>query len=219
MGFLDIFRKKTPKVTHHEESEVFDTTSNILRTVTKDGKLQIDYIDEKPDFKKGYDSTRLVLETTPENINGYKIYTGKVSWYNQDDAIMMDGNDSRHIGMTVRMGIEPYLIRTNDEYTKLVMEVLLNKNRVKSYHERGLIDNPDIPCGNYVGEIKIKEDDSYSKNFNTFIGTFIHNMPEVRQVRAQYQERKRIERAKQARREQLYKELQELDSPDSDARF
>jgi len=44
-------------------------------------------------------------------------------------------------------------------------------------------------------------------------------MPAVRQVRAQYQERQRIEKAKQARREELYKELQDLDSPDSDARF
>ena len=44
-------------------------------------------------------------------------------------------------------------------------------------------------------------------------------MPAVRQVRAQYQERKRIEKAKQARIEELNKELHDLDSLYSDARF
>lgn len=218
MGFLDIFRKKTPKVTQYDMPEPYYASEHILRDITADGKLQIDYT-EKPDFRKDYDSTRLVLETIPENLNGYRVYTGKVCWYNQTDAIMFDGNDSRHIGLTVRMEVEPNLLRTNDEYVTWVMKELLNKNRVRSYHERGLIDNPDVPCGNYVGEIETKQDGSFGKIFDNFIGTYVHNMPAVRQVRAQYQERQRIEKAKQARREELYKELQDLDSPDSDARF
>ena len=218
MGFLDIFRKKAKVETHYDIPEPHSAREHILREITDDGKLQIDYI-EKPDFKKDYDSTRLVLETIPENINGCRVYTGKVSWYNQNDAIMFDGNDSRHIGLTVRMEVEPNLLRTNDEYVSWVMKGLLNKNRVRSYHERGLIDNPDVPCGNYVGGIETKSDGSFRKIFNNIIGSYVHNMPTVRQARAQYQERKRIERAKQARREQLYKELHDLDSPDSDARF
>ena len=121
MGFLDIFRKKTPKVTHSDMPEPYYASEHILRNITDDGKLQRDYI-EKPDFKKDYDSTRLVLETIPENINGYRVYTGKVSWYNQKDAIMLDGNDSRHIGLTVRMAVEPNLLRTNDEYVSWVMK-------------------------------------------------------------------------------------------------
>ena len=203
MGFLDIFRKKTPKVTHSDMPEPYYASEHILRNITDDGKLQIDYI-EKPDFKKDYDSTRLVLETIPENINGYRVYTGKVSWYNQKDAIM---------------AVEPNLLRTNDEYVSWVMKGLLNKNRVRAYHERGLIDNPDVPCGNYVGGIEVKADGSFKKVFDNFTGTYVHNMPAVRQVRAQYQERKRIEKAKQARIEELNKELHDLDSLYSDARF
>lgn len=218
MGFLDIFRKKTPKVTHSDMPEPYYASEHILRNITDDGKLQIDYI-EKLDFKKDYDSTRLVLETIPENINGYRVYTGKVSWYNQKDAIMLDGNDSRHIGLTVRMAVEPNLLRTNDEYVSWVMKGLLNKNRVRAYHERGLIDNPDVPCGNYVGGIEVKADGSFKKVFDNFTGTYVHNMPAVRQVRAQHQERKRIEKAKQARIEELNKELHDLDSLYSDARF
>ena len=65
MGFLDIFRKKTPKVTHSDMPEPYYASEHILRNITDDGKLQIDYI-EKLDFKKDYDSTRLVLETIPE---------------------------------------------------------------------------------------------------------------------------------------------------------
>lgn len=218
MGLLDIFRKKTSKVTNYDMPEPYYVSEPILREITTDGKLQIDYMEE-PDFRKPYDSTRLVLETIPENINGYKVYTGKVCWYNQNDTIMFDGNDSRHRGWTVRMEVEPTLLRTNDEYVSWVMVALLNRSRVKSYIERGLLDNPDVLCGNYVGGIETNPDGSFGKNFDSFIGTYVHNMPAVRQARAQYQERKRIERAKQARREELYKELQDLDSPDSDARF
>lgn len=132
---------------------------------------------------------------------------------------MLDGNDSRHIGLTVRMAVEPNLLRTNDEYVSWVMKGLLNKNRVHAYHERGLIDNPDVPCGNYVGGIEVNADGSFKKVFDNFTGTYVHNMPAVRQVRAQYQERKRIEKAKQARIEELNKELHDLDSLYSDARF
>lgn len=218
MGFLDLFRKKTKKVTRYDVPEANDEAAHVLREITDDGKLQIDYM-EKPDFRKPYDSTRLVLETIPENINGNKVYTGKVSWYNQGDTIMFDNNDSRHRGWTIRMEVEPTLLRTNDEYVRWVMVGLLNRSRVQSYIERGLIDNPDVPCGNYVGGIDAKPDESFGKIFDNFIGTYVHNMPAVRQARAQYQERKRIEIAKQARREELYKELHDLDSPNSDARF
>lgn len=218
MGFLDLFRKKTQKVTRYDDPEADNEAAHVLREITDDGKLQIDYM-EKPDFRKPYDSTRLVLETIPENINGYKVYTGKVSWYNQGDTIMFDNNDSRHRGWTVRMEVEPTLLRTNDEYVSWVMVELLNRSRVQSYIEKGLIDNPDVPCGNYVGGIDAKPDGSFGKIFDNFIGTYVHNMPAVRQTREQYQERKRIERAKQARREQLRKELHDLDSPDSDVRF
>lgn len=218
MGFLDLFRKKTKKVTRYNDPETDNEAAHVLREITDDGKLQIDYM-EKPDSRKPYDSTRLVLETIPENINGYKVYTGKVSWYNQGDTIMFDNNDSRHRGWTIRMGVEPTLLRTNDEYVSCVMVELLNRSRVQSYIERGLVDNPDVPCGNYVGGIETNPDGSFGKIFDNFIGTYVHNMPAVRQARAQYQERKRIERAKQARREELYKELQDLDSPDGDARF
>lgn len=218
MGFLDIFRRKTSEVPHYNTPEADDTSGHILREVTEDGKLQIDYIAER-DFRKDYDSTRLVLETIPENINGYRVYTGKVSWYNQNDAIMFDGNDSRHRGLTVRMEVEPNLLRANDEYVSWVMLALLNKNRVRSYYERGLTDNPDRPCGNYVGGIEMKSDGSFGKIYDSFIGTFVHNMPAVRQARAQHQERQRIERAKDARRQQLYKELNDLNNPYSDTRF
>lgn len=218
MGFLDIFKKKTPKVTHSAMPEPYYASEHILRDITADGKLQIDYI-EKIDVKRDYDSTRLVLETITENINGYRVYTGKVSWYNQNDAIMLDGNDSRNIGLTVRMEVEPNLLRTNDEYVSWLMKELLNKNRVCSYHERGLIDNPDVPCGNYVGGIEVKSDGSFKNIFDNFIGTYVHNMPAVRQERTKYQARQRTEKAKEAWREQLNKELHDLDSPYSGARF
>ena len=218
MGFLDIFRRKTPDVNHYIEPDLIDAEPHVLREVTADGKLQIDYIG-KTDFRKPYDCTRLVLETIPENINGYMIYTGKVSWYNKTDTIMFDGNDTRHNGLTVRMEVEPNLLRTNDEYTRFVMVYLLEKNRVRSYYERGFIDNPDKPCGNYIGGIVVGKDVKYEKIFDSFIGTAVHNMPAIRQVRAQYQERQRIERAKEARIQQLYKELHDLENPDSDARF
>lgn len=219
MGFLDIFRKKAPMQEQYENSRVADANYRIIRTVTDDGKLQIDYIDGKPDFRKFYDSTRLVLESAPENINGYMLHTGKVSWYNQTDAIMFDGNDSRHDALTVRMEIDPNLVRTNDEYTKCLMQELLDKNRVLTYQERGLTDNPDRPCGNYVGGVAMGRNGNYTKTYDSFIGTTVHNMPAIRQARAQYQEEQRIKRAKEARRQELYKELDDLNNPDSDARF
>ena len=46
MGFLDIFRKKTPKVIHYDMPEPYYASEHILRNITDDGKLQIDYIEK-----------------------------------------------------------------------------------------------------------------------------------------------------------------------------
>ncbi len=190
-------------------------TISIRRSISPEGYTQIDF-GVSNGGQNSY-CTRLVLEPRPERINYHKVYTGKVSWYNTLDTMYFDkGNmrDPRNRGPKIRLSVDPDLLQTDNEYTEIVMGDLLSKNRVTSYMNRGLTENPDIPCGNYVGGVRVLRNGRYDKFFDSKTGYYVHNLPEIARYRAGYQEKGRRNQAISRRKRQLYAEMEALDRTD-----
>lgn len=215
MGFLDFFRKSkepiepAPRVLQVEKNK-------IERTITRNGEIQIDFYRRTHDVRKDYDSTRLVISNKlPEYMYKSNVYDCKVSWYCESDAMMIDENDSRHDFKDIKLTVDPYLLQTDNAYATCLMYALLDKARVNDMLARGMVDNPDNPCGNYVGSVIFK-DGNYVKNFNRDIGRAVHNSKEMAQKRSVYQaeQRKKVEERKSEIRSQQLKLQEELDKLD-----
>ncbi len=148
MGFLDKFKRNSENniPVQKEEKLPFD----IKYSLTDDKKLQIDFLDRKADFKKGYDTTRLIINSQPmENI-----YNCSLSWYGENDCMMLDerGEFGRRIDYSgILAQIDFNLLQTDKNYCYFVMKNLLEKHRIEEYIQRGLSDTPDYPCGKYIG--------------------------------------------------------------------
>ena len=85
---------------------------------------------------------------------------------------------------------------------------------MEKYLENGLQENPEVPCGNYIGQLcYIPERGIYKKQFDPYIGDFSHNStPQVerrRQHKLKLEERKR--NAIKEKQEQIAKLQQEID--------
>ncbi len=144
---------------------------------------------------------------------GCNVYDCKVSWYHENDAIMLDEQDSRHDFKDIKLTVDPYLLQTDDAYTTCLMYALLDQSRVNDMLARGMVDNPDKPCGNYVGSV-ILNDGNYVKYFDDRVGMPVHHSKEMVEKRRVYQERESMRRAKDAKRKELQRQLYELDNPD-----
>ena len=57
--------------------------------------MQVDFYDKKADFRKLYDSTRLIMQGTV-NVNGDYVKDCLVSWYNRDNVVFIDNPDAGH---------------------------------------------------------------------------------------------------------------------------
>ena len=212
MGFLDLFRKSKEPV--EPAQRVPETEKNkIERTITRNGDIQIDFYRGTYDIRKDYDTTRLViLNKQPENMYECNVYDCKVSWYHKNDAIMLDEKDSRHDFKDIKLTVDPYLLQTDDAYTTCLMYALLDQSRVNDMLARGMVDNPDRPCGNYVGSVSFK-DGKYVKFFNNDVGRAVHNSKEMSEQRRVYQQEESKKRAVNTRRIELQRQLRELDNP------
>lgn len=179
MGLFDRFRKKEnnrSNITNPQmEAEQFPFTVDFEHS---GGKLQVDFHNKQPDFKKFYDTTRLVIGTTPLDIANHEVYNCLVSWYGQDDCIMLDdfGNEQsrRNDYKGVLAEIDLTLLKNDPNYCYMVMENLLDKKRVEGYLERGFQETPEIPCGLYIGGVA-KTENGYKKFFNAQIGQVSHD--------------------------------------------
>ena len=108
------------------------------------------------------------------------------------------------------------LLQNDPNYVHALMCNLLNRDRVMKYLQRGLQENPENPCGKYVGSIE-KSENTYKKVFDSNIGRISHNSPEmvaerktkreneIRNIRENlivenYDAKKALERAQELRR-------------------
>lgn len=215
MGFFN--RKKRQEPQKPMQRRMNPPAVRIERSWTKSGDLQIDFIEAKPKVGQFYDTTRLVLNMDPEIMAKKEVYTGKISWYNQDDAILLKpeyGEDSRHRGPLVRLEVDPDLLETDDTYTRVVMKGLLEQKRVNRYLDMGMQTNPQEPCGDYIGGVYPDK----GKIFSRDVGRKAHNDPVIADRRRKFQESERIRRAKDAKRADLYRQLHELDGNPYDYR-
>lgn len=220
MGFFDMFKKQNKNNIQQQPNAMpprkIENQNIIEYSCTEDGRLVVELTETLPKSNQFYDTTKLVIDNKQVNLAGEFVQNCMVAWYGQDDCVYLDGS-GRDMGRrgqykNVLAGIDTDLLLNDENYCAAVMRSLLTQRRVDEYLNRGLQDNPDIPCGKYVGEI-IKGDKGYSKFFKRGLGQASHNSPEMVSKRQRYQEqvRQRQEREKEEKRAQIAKLQQELD--------
>lgn len=225
MGILDIFKKKENKQKIQPEMngtpEMKQLPFEINYSSTSKGDLQVEFYNRQADFKDFYDITRLIVGRQPLNMAGEQVYNCAVSWYGQSDLQMLDKKTGKieslrannYRGVWAEINIQSLLNDPN--YCKIVMEELLNKKRVESYLERGLEEEPENPCGKYIGGVR-KINNGYGKFFSPEVGRVAHNselMIGRRKERREALEAKRQRdiAEKKAQVEKLKNEIREME--------
>lgn len=179
MGFFDIFKKKD-----NNENSKKTLPYSIKRN--DEGNIQIDYYEHKSKHDDFYDSTRLIID----KMAGDLAYC-RVSWYKQDDCVLIveEKEISRATHYTnVMANIDMNLLQKDPEYVCALICDLLNENRVERYLENGLEENPQNPCGEYMGYIKL-ENNKYKKYFDPEIGRQSHYSQKMQMKRQARKER------------------------------
>ena len=221
MGLLDKFRKKQPEKDQiHEEDNNKEFLRNAKFSMTKDGRLQVDFYDREADFRQFYDVTRLIASIDTINLGGHPVHNCVVSWYGENDAIMFDskGMDlsrrTQYREVLAEINLEQ--LRTDYNYCEAVMKGLLNKERVEKYLSRGLQENPENPCGKYIGGVRKTPENTYQKFFSKRAGEASHNSEFMinrrREVRENEEKRKQqLKTQKEAQIKKLQEEIEGLE--------
>lgn len=220
MGLLDRFKKKQPV----ERSQVEPETNNNLPfkvefNMTQDGRLQIDFYDKHAEFKQFYDTTRLIANLETFQLGGRSVRDCLVSWYGSGDAIYFDNNGAafgRYSDYTeILAEIDLEQLQTDQNYCYIVMKDLLSKQRVERYVNKGLEENPDTPCGKYIGGVRKTPENQYQKFFSVQTGKACHYSDFMvnrrREVReAKERRRQQIIEQKEAQIRKLQSEIEEM---------
>ncbi len=188
MGLLNKFKKeKNGNIQRTQEKSPYQ----LLFSKTKDDKVQLDFYDGKANFKQFYDTTRLIINRKIQ-IKNTILTEALISYYSENDAIMIN-KDGQEFGRRVQyekilMDVDTNLLQRNSNYCNYVMKNLLNKERVDEYLKRGLQENSEQPCGNYVGGVRTINN-GYRKVFDPIVGKMVHESLEMKQKREEDRER------------------------------
>lgn len=222
MGFFDRFKKSDKQIiedTVNNRQPEGQLPFNVEYSPTSNGNLQIEFYDEDSDFKKFYDTTRLIVSRQPLNIEGHQVYNCAVSWYGQNDCQMLDEKTGKfdslraqeYRGVLAEIDLE--LLQSDQNYCSMVMKGLLDKQRVERYLENGLQETPEHPCGKYIGGVR-KTEEGYGKFFSIIVGQASHNSELM--IKRRQQRREMVEAKKQKaiadKKAQIEKLQNELDS-------
>lgn len=219
MGLFDRFRKeKEQKEQPIIKEQVNELPFEVQFGETEDGRLQVDFYDNKADFKQFYDTTRLIANPQPLNSYGDKnVLNCIVSWYGQDDAQMLNKRTGQEIGRRaeyrgILAQIDLNLLQTDPNYCYIVMKGLLEKKRVEKYLDRGLEENPELPCGKYIGGIEEREG-RYKKVFDPSVGRQSHYSNLMINRRKENREKQEISKQQEIenRKKQIEKLQAEID--------
>ena len=220
MGFLDRFRKKNKEeIETHPKTETnrnLEFSGSNFKVKRENSSIQLDFYNPEKS-SKFYDTTRLILNDNAHRmISGEDVQTAYVAWYGESDCVMIlpgEGEFSRATDYRkILVSIDTNLLLTDPQYRSTVMNLLLDEERVERYLEQGLEDNPQMPCGNYVGGVRMT-DKGWRKYFSQSVGRIVHNMPENVSKRQSIKERE--EMRKQKRISELQEEINRLQG-DSD---
>ena len=125
MGLLDMFKKKSPEM--ERKTQKPQKEYEIEYSTTTDGRLQIDFYDNKIKVGQLYDSTRLVVGNRPVVLANQEVQNCLVSWYNRDDAVFVGEGESlsakAYKGILAQ--IDPVLLEVDEKYCVTVMRNLL----------------------------------------------------------------------------------------------
>jgi hypothetical protein len=222
MGFFDRFKKcdkQNESNVANNRQQVTQLPFDIEYKPTLNGNLQVEFYDNDRDFKKFYDTTRLIIGRQPLNIEGHQVYNCAVSWYGQNDCQILDKKtglfDSlraqEYRGVLAEIDLE--LLQTDPNYCNMVMKELLDKQRVERYLESGLQETPEQPCGKYIGGVRQTER-GYGKFFSTVVGRASHNSDLMINRRKEHREMIELQRqnAIENKKAQIKKLQSELDS-------
>ena len=221
MGFFDIFKKifgnkkndNMLDVAKHSEAK--KKPFDIQYTPTNEGNLLIEFHDNEARNFSEYDTTRLIIRSTPSKMANVQVCNCAVAWYGEYDNIMYDRN-GRERGNRVNFHgvltqIDPDLMISDENYCATVMRTLLAKNRVETILSKGLQENPEIPFGKYIGGMR-KEGNRYVDFFNKDVGQASHYSPLMegrrQQIRLMQEKQRDIDRQrKQAELRKLQAEV------------
>ena len=214
MGLFNKFKKE--KNENIQEKQTLPC--QLASSITADGKLQLDFYDARADFKQFYDTTRLILNKQVQ-VNNTILTEAFISYYSDNDAVVLN-NDGQEFGRRVQykkilMDVDTNLLQRDNNYCDYVMKALLNEKRVNEYLERGLQENSEQPCGNYVGGVRTT-DNGYKKVFDPVVGKMVHESLEMKQKREKNRARQEqikqegIDRRK-AEIERLQQEIEDME--------
>lgn len=212
MGLFDRFKKKEKNAHQGEEQRRQELPFDVQFSMTNDGRLQVDFYDKQVKFGQFYDTTRLIADLQQFYLGGIPVHNCLVSWYGQNDAVMLSengmdmGRREQYRGVLSEINLEQ--LQTDSNYCYLVMKYLLSKQRVESYLDRGLEENPEIPCGKYIGGVRKTPDNKCKKFFSPEAGKSCHYSDFMIQRRQQIREQK--ERQKQQLRAEKEAEIKRL---------
>lgn len=225
MGFLDkIFNKKS-KEQVESPVEMPQEQANMPRiTMLSDGRLNVEFYNGSTTEKEFYDTTKLTIDVeNPLSIGGKVLYNCIVAWDSYNDCIRFGekseeyrkiaGNRDAYKGVWLDLNLGS--LQTSPEYCDVLMNKLLKKSRVNNYIEMGLQENPERPCGKYIGGVQMGPY-GYEKCFSPTVGRDAHQTPFMVNRRAERRQ-KEAERiaaqieAKKNERARLDQEINDLE--------
>lgn len=218
MGLLDFFKRNKLKNTSEPKKEEFaaDRSKQDMQVrALEDGRYQIEFYEPNTKFGQFYNTTRLIVDSNGYTMGNSTVNDCLISWYNQDDAIMIGCESSRDMYERIVASLNVYKMMMDEEYCSFAMRQLLNQKRVMNYLNRGKSDEPQkVLCGNYVGGISQNAEGKYVKSFDCKAGRECHNSPYMQQVRSQERAKREQERARRrkALEEQIKSAQEELEN-------
>lgn len=220
MKFLDRLKKSNKtniENVANNRQPIQQLPFDIKYDIDDNGNLQVEFYDKNADFKKFYDTTRLIVSKQPLDIKGHKVYNCAVSWYENSDCKMLNQETEQFDSLRaldykgVLAEIDLDLLKEDKNYCNAVMKKLLDKQRVEKYLENGLQETPEKPCGKYIGGVRQTEK-GYDKFFSTAVGQASHNSKLMRNRRQERKAMIEVQKAIADRKAKIKKLQSEIDS-------
>lgn len=195
MGFLDRFRKNDnakPSTQPLPNLEKQKPPFEVKYSVLPNGNLEVEFYNRNAEFKKFYDTTRLIIGKQALNMAGHAVCNCAVSWYGKSDQQRINKETGKlesprageYKGVLAELDVK--LLQTDPNYCSMVMQNLMDKQRVERYLEEGLRETPEVPCGKYIGGVGQSEK-GYTKFFEPSVGLASHNTDLMRGRRRERQ--------------------------------
>ena len=214
MGFFDLFIKRKKDDNKIKEIKLNDVSNGqeqdiqIITPVDGGRKIAIEYYNPDIKFGQFYDTTKIIIDKEEQKLGTSNVRECLISWYNEDDTIYSDYN-SREDYERILVSLDIDRMVSDEEYCSFAMRKLLNRERIMKYLQIGESSNePEVPCGNYVGGVREDEEGNLKKVFDIRAGRESHYSPYMMKVRKE--RRIKNEEARKEKKKRLEEEIKRL---------